>query len=204
VYRPLDKHIAVQQDLIELGFLPAGATADGVYGPATRAAIVAWQEAHSQTPTAFLSDAETKLISDAATAHRGQSTSGQLAPTVGSLPSDPYSQGMADWYDLKQWSDAQTGERGFGVQYWEGNRNVPGHASCAEMADKRAAAGVDRAAFLSGCDEAKRRLDPIDDRRRSDPAYKAGFSSGASGAPLQPSNTLGSGTLVSPLSPTRP
>jgi uncharacterized protein len=204
VYRPLDKHIAVQRDLIELGFLPASATADGVYGPATRTAIVAWQEAHGQTPTAFLSDDETRLISDAATAHRGQSTSGQLAPSSNSPPPDSYSRGIADWYDLKQWSDAQTGERGLGVQYWEGNRNVPGHASCAEMADKRAAAGADRAAFLSGCDEARRRLDSIDDRRRSDPAYKAGFSSGFSGAPLKPSSTLGPGMLVSPPSLTRP
>jgi len=72
--------------------------------------------------------------------------------------------GIADWRDLKAWSDAQTGEAGAGVRYWEAYRNVAGHASCAEMAARQTQAAGDKSAFLSGCQEAKRRLDP---RRRA-------------------------------------
>ena len=105
---------------------------------------------------------------------------------------------MADWRDLKAWSDAQTGEAGAGVRYWEANRNVSGHASCAEMAARQTQAAGDKSAFLSGCQEAKRRLDPVDARRQSDSDYRAGFSSGAKAAPLSPTESLVPGTIVPP------
>jgi hypothetical protein len=43
--RPIDQHIALQARLQALRYLPATASIDGVYGIATRAAIVAWQTA---------------------------------------------------------------------------------------------------------------------------------------------------------------
>lgn len=55
--RPLDQHIALQRKLIALGFLPADTVADGLYGEATRTAIMAWQQAaHRPTTDGFLSD----------------------------------------------------------------------------------------------------------------------------------------------------
>jgi len=66
------------------------------------------------------------------------------------------------------------------------------------MAEKRLAGGVDKSAFRTGCEEAKRRLDPIDDRRRTDLEYRAGFSSEASIAPLKSTTALPPGTIVPP------
>ncbi|MFT8776380.1 MAG: peptidoglycan-binding domain-containing protein [Gluconacetobacter liquefaciens] len=55
--RPLDRHIALQKKLVELGYLPADTVVDGVYGEATRAAITAWQQAaHRPATDGFLSD----------------------------------------------------------------------------------------------------------------------------------------------------
>jgi peptidoglycan hydrolase-like protein with peptidoglycan-binding domain len=195
ISRAIQQHIALQRDLAELGFLPPGAAIDGVYGPATRSAILAWQRARGRTPTAFLSDDEARLVTGEATAHRsGATTNSQPGPQ----PSDPYSKGMADWRDLKAWSDAQTGETGAGVRYWEASRNVAGHASCAEAAARHAQAAGDKSAFLSGCEEAKRRLDPVDARRQSDGHYRAGFSGGAKAEPLSPAGSLVPGTIVPP------
>ena len=41
--RPIERHIALQRDLWQLGYLPPTATIDGVYGPSTRTAMSAWQ-----------------------------------------------------------------------------------------------------------------------------------------------------------------
>ena len=202
VSRRIDQHIALQRDLSELGFLPTSAPIDGVNGPATRTAIVAWQGARGRPATAFLSDEEAKLLSAEADTHRERSLS-RLPWSATSPPgSDAYSRGIADWRDLKRWSDSQTGEQGAGVQYWEANRNVPGHASCVKMAESRL--GGDKLAFRVGCEEAERRLDPIDDRRHTDPEYRAGFSSEASSAPLNSTTALPPATIIPPLPNSRP
>jgi peptidoglycan hydrolase-like protein with peptidoglycan-binding domain len=198
VSRQIDKHIALQRDLSEVGYLPTSAAIDGVYGPTTRAAIAAWQKARGHPATTFLSDEEARLLSNEATAHRGQPLGGQPTPVTSPSRPDAYSQGVVDWSDLKRWSDSQIGEQGTGVQYWEANRNVPGHVSCAEMAEKRMVGGADKSAFRAGCEEAKRRLDPIDDRRRTDPESRAGFNNEASIAPLKSTTALPSGTIVPP------
>ncbi|MFT8679062.1 peptidoglycan-binding domain-containing protein [Gluconacetobacter sp.] len=55
--RPLERHIALQKKLVELGYLPADTVVDGVYGESTRAAITAWQQAtHRPATDGFLSD----------------------------------------------------------------------------------------------------------------------------------------------------
>jgi hypothetical protein len=56
--RPIERHIGLQSDLQKLGYLPATATIDGVYGPATRVAIIAWQNASGRSATGFFADAE--------------------------------------------------------------------------------------------------------------------------------------------------
>ncbi len=71
VSRPIDQHIALQRNLAEVGFLPASASIDGIYGPATRGAILAWQRSRGRPTTAFLSNEEAKQLSDeAATLYR--------------------------------------------------------------------------------------------------------------------------------------
>jgi hypothetical protein len=71
VSRQIDQHIALQSDLAAVGFLPASAPIDGVYGPTTRGAILAWQKSRGRPTTAFLSNEEAKQLSDeAATLHR--------------------------------------------------------------------------------------------------------------------------------------
>ncbi len=60
--RPLDEHLALQRDLAKLGLLPASPPADGVYGPATRAAIIKWQQEHIEPATGLISNADAYAI----------------------------------------------------------------------------------------------------------------------------------------------
>jgi restriction system protein len=67
--RPIEQHIALQQQLVDLGYLPAGTPADGIYGEASRVAISRWQTS-TQRPTqdGFISggDANALMRSSAA------------------------------------------------------------------------------------------------------------------------------------------
>ncbi|NPD68008.1 hypothetical protein HN018_11600 [Lichenicola cladoniae] len=57
--RPIEQAIGLQQRLVALGFLAAGTEGDGVYGNATRAAIMTWQRvAHRPDAAGFMSDAD--------------------------------------------------------------------------------------------------------------------------------------------------
>jgi uncharacterized protein/serine/threonine protein kinase len=56
--RPIEQHIALQARLQALGYLPATASIDGVYGVATRAAIVAWQTTAQLPITGLLGDSD--------------------------------------------------------------------------------------------------------------------------------------------------
>lgn len=96
--------------------------------------------------------------------------------------SEAYDQGAADWRDLQTWVDSQTGDRRAGVDYWAANRNQPNHKTCGDAANDYTTG--DKVAFIAGCQEAKRRLDPID-VRRADTRYRAGFSDAAKQLPFQ-------------------
>ena len=98
---------------------------------------------------------------------------------VGQPPGETaaHSQGVSDGRELRAWSEAQTGERRAGSEWWAANRSLRDHASC-----PRAAHGGNQE-FIAGCEEAKRRLDPIDDRRHRDAEYRAGFNAGWKEAP---------------------
>jgi hypothetical protein len=100
-------------------------------------------------------------------------TRGAAAQVPPAGQSEAYDQGAADWRDLQAWVDAQTGDRRAGVDYWAASRNDPNHKSCGDAANGYSAG--DKVAFIAGCQEAKRRLDPID-VRRADTRYRAGFS----------------------------
>ncbi|NHN93448.1 superinfection immunity protein [Acetobacter sicerae] len=61
--RDIDRHIALQQKLIDLGYLPSGAVADGVYGEGTRTAIETWQRTKGRPETdGFLSDNDSDIL----------------------------------------------------------------------------------------------------------------------------------------------
>jgi TPR repeat protein len=53
-YRSLEEHISLQRDLQKLGFLPAGEAIEGVYGSATRSAIIGWQRQQGLSETGFI------------------------------------------------------------------------------------------------------------------------------------------------------
>ncbi|MFT9450284.1 peptidoglycan-binding domain-containing protein [Gluconobacter japonicus] len=62
--RPINQHIALQQKFIDLGYLPAGSVADGVYGEAAREAISTWQRvAHRPASDGFITDADAATLS---------------------------------------------------------------------------------------------------------------------------------------------
>lgn len=72
--RPIDQHIALQQKFIDLGYLPAGSVADGVYGEATREAISTWQRvAHRPASDGFISDADAAVLSASTTQNQSYS-----------------------------------------------------------------------------------------------------------------------------------
>jgi hypothetical protein len=92
VSRQIDQHIALQRYLSEEGFLAGSAAVNGVYGLATRTAIMAWQKARGRPTTAFLSEEEAKLLSDEA------ATMGSLSGAATNLSRpDAFSQGVADY-----------------------------------------------------------------------------------------------------------
>ena len=113
---------------------------------------------------------------------------------------DEYRQGVADWRDLQAWFGAQTGDRRAGADYWAANRSIAGHASCV------AAAPAGNQDFVAACEEAKRRLGPIDERRHNDPQYQAGFKSASLLQPLaqsEPARTNAAPDVLLPPSATR-
>ena len=62
--RPIEQHIALQQRLVDLGYLSPGTKADGIYGETTRSAIEAWQGAAGRPQaTGFLSDDDASALS---------------------------------------------------------------------------------------------------------------------------------------------
>jgi hypothetical protein len=61
--RPLEQHIALQARLQALGFLSLSEKIDGIYGTATRTAIIDWQVTMSITPTGVLGDSDAALLS---------------------------------------------------------------------------------------------------------------------------------------------
>jgi hypothetical protein len=96
-------------------------------------------------------------------------------------PTDAYRQGVADWQSQQAWFDSQSGDRLAGANYWAANRNnKAGHKSCEEAGSNFSRNKTD---FITGCQNAKQRLDPID-AKRSDPQYWAGFNDGAEQPPL--------------------
>lgn len=105
-----------------------------------------------------------------------------ISSPVASETSNSYREGAADWRKLQAWFEPQTGDRRAGADFWSANRNQAGHKSCDEAGQDYSG---DKSAFIDGCQDAKRHLDPIDAKRTSDSEYRAGFNDEARHLPLQ-------------------
>ncbi|MFL5282547.1 MAG: peptidoglycan-binding protein [Rhodopila sp.] len=78
--RPIEQQIMIQAALQRLSFLSSADTADGIFGTATRAAIVAWQLSAGRPATGLMGD------SDAQTLLQGGSTATAAIPVRPSAP----------------------------------------------------------------------------------------------------------------------
>lgn len=80
--RAIDQHIALQQKLVDLGYLPVGTQADGVYGEGTRQAIEVWQRV-SRRPAAsgFLSQADASVLLGSIPATSAENASPKAPPS---------------------------------------------------------------------------------------------------------------------------
>ena len=89
--RPIDQHIALQQDLINLGFLKSSSRADGVYGEGTRAAIMQWQKSHEDmVADGFLSDSDAiRLDSETKNLPVSKAVMDRNSPDASILPEKP-------------------------------------------------------------------------------------------------------------------
>lgn len=56
--RPVEQHVALQRVLQQQGYLPSTEIIDGVYGAATRAAILNWQKSSGREETGFIDDSD--------------------------------------------------------------------------------------------------------------------------------------------------
>jgi hypothetical protein len=102
--RPIEEHLALQRDLQQLGFLPPTAAVDGVYGAATRAAIVAWQRSKGLPETGFLGAHDGDVLAEAAggntaVADQNTETEGSAAAHQIGLESSREPTSVSDWYN---------------------------------------------------------------------------------------------------------
>ena len=85
----VEQQIAEQQRLIQLGYLPAGTTADGIFGEGTRAGIVTWQRVtHQPSTDGFISNADAVAL-QASSAQGSPGEPQPQAPADTSPPSQP-------------------------------------------------------------------------------------------------------------------
>jgi clan AA aspartic protease (TIGR02281 family) len=105
-------------------------------------------------------------------------------PPAHSQGSEAFLNGESDWRELWAWFATQAGDHRTGADWWAANRSLVGHPSCKDVA-------AGRQGFVAGCQGAKARLDAIDDRRHTNPEYRAGFNAGAKDAPLDRATSSG-------------
>ena len=77
--RPIETQIGLQTALQRMGFLAANEVADGVFGSATRAAIVAWQTADGRAPSGLLGTSDARALIQAYTEYAAGADTRQAA-----------------------------------------------------------------------------------------------------------------------------
>jgi hypothetical protein len=101
--RSIDQHIALQQDLINLGFLKGASQADGVYGEGTRAAIIKWQKSNGDAVTdGFLSDSDAVRLSSEAENPQPATSVVRDAPPEVSAPQDTSNPNIHSYNDQSE------------------------------------------------------------------------------------------------------
>jgi hypothetical protein len=100
------------------------------------------------------------------------------------VPVNPFQLGLSDRAELEQWVAGLSGDFRRGVDWWAARRSLPNAGTCAGAPG----ASPD---VISGCEAAKARLTPMDQRRNADPAYRRGWNTYTSPvnttvAPAQP------------------
>jgi peptidoglycan hydrolase-like protein with peptidoglycan-binding domain len=81
--RPISEHIALQNQLIMMGYMPSSAHADGVYGEGTRNAIETWQRvARRPDLSGFLSDADARILMQTGPVVEAHDRGGDVATPV--------------------------------------------------------------------------------------------------------------------------
>lgn len=90
-------------------------------------------------------------------------------PTLADEAATPaFRDGRADRQAWETWFNGLSGTYQAGAEFWASHRSDPSPPDCTSMND---------AAFRSGCEEAKKRLNNSDRRRRTEADYKAGWNS---------------------------
>jgi uncharacterized protein YecT (DUF1311 family) len=80
--RPIERHVALQSRLQQLGFLPPTERVDGVYSARMRGAIVAWQNATGRPVSGFLGDTDASVLERGASQQVAEAESpDRVAPT---------------------------------------------------------------------------------------------------------------------------
>ena len=157
--RNIEHHILLQAKLQSLGYIPATAKIDGVYGTDTRAAIVNWQTASSLPPTGLLSNSQVSVLLQSPPMVQTPETIQQTAA---------FAEGLRDRGVWELWFAGMTGKAHDGADYWSSHRSLP-HATCSVM-------GIGTETKL-GCMAAAKELAPFDARRKADPDYRRGWNS---------------------------
>lgn len=81
--RDINQHISLQQKLIDLGYLPVTAHADGVYGEGTRQAIATWQRTNNRPQTdGFISNDDAATLLNPTLSKTNESDTKTFIPTV--------------------------------------------------------------------------------------------------------------------------
>jgi hypothetical protein len=153
--RPIERHLTLQAKLRRLGYLPATAKLDGVYGTATRDAIVAWQTASQIPGTGVLGNSDAIALSES-----------QLSAAEPVVPPS-FADGQRDRQSWETWIAGTTGDYHKGANWWAGQRSLSRPGSCFTLSgDTR-----------DGCLAATDKLATFDARRRADPDYRRGWNS---------------------------
>jgi hypothetical protein len=153
--RPIEQHLRLQAKLQALGYLPPTAKIDGIYGPATRDAIAAWQTASQLPATGLLGTNDGVALSQ--------------SRLMADVPVGPptFLEGQRDRQSWEIWFAGTVGDYRKGAIWWAGRRSLPHPGSCLTLSgDAR-----------NGCLDAKNKLDTSDIRRRSDQDYRRGWNS---------------------------
>jgi uncharacterized protein len=153
--RPIEQHIALQAKLETLGYLPASAKIDGVYGTTTRDAIIAWQTRSQRPATGLLGASDAIALSQ--------------SHFMAEAPVEPpsFTDGQRDRQSWEAWFGAITGDYRSGASWWAGQRSSPHPGSCFALSSEA----------RNGCLAAKARLVTSDTRREADPDYWRGWNS---------------------------